>query len=251
MNRLGIISAMEEETLNLEHQLKNPEVVFRGPWTFHRGLLTDFPVVLGRSGWGKVAAAAHTQFMIDYFEIDKILFIGVAGGLSPYIHRGDIVVATEVVQHDFDARPFFSQGEIPILRLCKIKSTQRLCETAYRACTTLVQQFKLYLNPTELTELGVQELAVHKGLVLTGDQIIFDPTKKTELLTLFPEALSVDMESAAIAQVCHTLGVQFAVIRIISDTADKHGEYKFSDFINRFVNRFTKPIVQNFTEELT
>lgn len=251
MHRLGILSAMEEETLALEHQLEAPQTVLRGRWTFHEGRLAGCPVVLGRSGWGKVAAAAHTQSMIDRFGVDRLLFIGVAGGLSPYIRRGDIVVATGVAQHDIDARPFFPQGEIPLIGLREIASAQDMCENAYRACTEIIQQVGLYFDPTELAELGVEKLTVHRGLALTGDQVIFDSMKKTELLALFPAALSVDMESAAVGQVCHTQGVPFAVVRIISDTADEQGEDNFLDFVKRFVNRFTRPIVQDFAWALT
>lgn len=70
--------------------------------------------------------------------------------------------------------------------------------------------------------------------------------KKTELLALFPKALSVDMESAAVGQVCHTLAVPFAGVRIISDTADEQGEDNFLDFVKRFVNLFTRPLAQGF-----
>jgi adenosylhomocysteine nucleosidase len=248
MHKLGILSAMEEETLALEHQLEEAQTIQWGRWIFHEGRLAGFPVVMGRSGWGKVAAAAYTQSMIDRFGVDGILFIGVAGGLNPYIRRGDIVVATGVAQHDINARPFFPQGEIPLLGQREIASANILCENAYRACTEIIQQVGLYFYPTELAELGIEKLKVHLGLALTGDQVIFNATKKTELLALFPEALSVDMESAAVGQVCHALDVPFAVVRIISDAADEQGEDNFSDFVERFVNRFTKPIVQDFVK---
>lgn len=251
MHKLGILSAMQEETLALEHRIDKLQKTQLGHWIFHEGQLAGFPVVLGRSGWGKVAAAAHTQSMIDHFGVDAILFIGVAGGLSPDIHRGDIVVATEVAQHDMDARPFFHQGEIPLLGQREIASANILQEKAYRVCTEIIQQVGQYFYPSELAEFGLEKLKVHRGLALTGDQVIFDATRKTEILTLFPEALSVDMESAAVGQVCHTQAVPFAVVRIISDTADEQGEDNFLDFVERFVNRFTQPIVENFISAFT
>jgi adenosylhomocysteine nucleosidase len=248
IQKLGILSAMEEETWALEHTLEEAKQVSRGRTTFHQGELLGFPVVLGRSGWGKVAAASHTQSMIDFFGVDAMLFIGVAGGLSPQIRRGDIIVATGVAQHDMDARPFFAQGEIPLLGVRELMAETSLLENAYQACMRVIQESSF--SPEELAELGMAELTVHQGLALTGDQIIFDPVKKSELLKLFPSALSVDMESAAVGQVCHSQEIPFAVVRIISDNADHQMEDDFLDFMKRFVDRFTGPVVRNFIQTL-
>jgi adenosylhomocysteine nucleosidase len=95
-----------------------------------------------------------------------------------------------------DARPFFPQGEIPLLGKRELDSSPPLLENADQACRQVIQQS--IFSPEELAEFGIAELMVHQGFALTGDQIIFGPVKKTELLNLFPRALSVDMESAAV-----------------------------------------------------
>jgi adenosylhomocysteine nucleosidase len=122
-------------------------------------------------------------------------------------------------------------------------------ENAEQACRQVIQQS--IFSPEELAEFGIAELMVHRGLALTGDQIICDPIKKSELLNLFPSALSVDMESAAVGQVCHSQEIPFAVVRIISDNADHQMQDDFLDFMKRFVDRFTGPVVRTFVQTLT
>ncbi len=112
----GIISAMQEEIQALLNELKNVSTSEKGMRTYYSGTLFNQEVVLVFSRWGKVASAATTTQLINDFDIDEIIFTGVAGGIKEELNIGDIVIGKHLYQHDLDARPFYNQFEIPILK---------------------------------------------------------------------------------------------------------------------------------------
>ena len=106
MKCIGIIGAMEIEVNRLKEKVKNCSVETVAGMAFYKGLYGNTPVVIVRSGIGKVNAAICTQILVDRYHITAVINTGIAGGLYHKIHIGDIVIATEALQHDMDARGF-------------------------------------------------------------------------------------------------------------------------------------------------
>ena len=210
---IGILGAMTEEVRLIGTRLDDSASSQVGGRDYQIGRLGTRKVVLAISGFGKVAAASTVTTMLDRFDPEAILFTGVAGALDPGVKRGAVVVADELIQHDFDASPIVPRFVIPSLQVDRIPTdpawTKRLAAAAPSA----------------------PGAAVHRGLVLSGDRFISSDAARSELRSLFPNALAVEMEGAAVAQVCAERKVPFAVVRVISDTADDHAGADFFDFV--------------------
>lgn len=161
-------------------------------------------VVVG--GVGKVSAALATQFACDVFKPRCLIAIGLAGDLRGDTGRGQVIVATGAVQHDYDARPLAAaRGEMPTLNLSVFSAEAPLAEKLLVAAKRSVE------NPR----------IVRPGLVLTGDQIIASRATRDALVREFPDGACVDMETGAIAQVAHQNGLPWGAVRVTSDSADE------------------------------
>lgn len=168
---------------------------------FYRGTLDGQGVVFTTSGIGKVRAAARAQFLLDHFDIDALIFTGVAGAINPDLRLGDIVVSRQVMEHDFD--------------LTGIPEPDKRGAYKYDAAPELVD-----LAMKCGKELGFAD-KLHLGLVLTGDQIIAQQARKHWLWEMF-KGDCVEMEGAAVAMVCWMNEVPFVLIRCISDQANEN-----------------------------
>ena len=113
---IGIISAMPEEIQTLLVNLKNKTTSTKGMRTYYQGLLFEKPVVLVFSRWGKVAAATTTTQLINDFDVEEIIFTGVAGSIKKNIPIGDIIIGNKLYQHDMNASPLVEPYEIPLLK---------------------------------------------------------------------------------------------------------------------------------------
>jgi adenosylhomocysteine nucleosidase len=211
---IGILGAMIEEVRLIGELLGDTALTEIGGRDYVSGGLGEEEVVVAISGFGKVAAASTVTTMLDHFDTDSILFTGVAGALDPAVKRGDIVVADELIQHDFDASPIVPRFVIPSLQVDRIRADRAWTDRAAAAAT------------------GVGA-AVHRGLVLSGDRFISTNAARAELRSLFPDALAVEMEGAAVAQVCAERKIPFAVVRAISDTADDDAATDFLEFVEQ------------------
>ncbi len=166
---------------------------------FYEGSYLNHTINIILSGIGKVNAAIHTQFMIDHTSPELVINVGVAGGLSNTVTFGDVVIATSLIQHDVDVSAFgLPIGQIPRMDVFDFPCAIDLLSDID---TTKINDFK-----------------IHYGKILSGDQFIDDETKAIQLEDHF-KALGVEMEGAAIAQVCHVNNIQVMVIRSISDMA--------------------------------
>ena len=135
MALIAIMSAMPEENAGLMGLLETTDRSEAGQRIYHRGLLFGHEVVLVCSRWGKVAAAATAAHLLARYPIDELIFTGVAGAVGPGLRVGDVVIGTELLQHDLDPRPLFSRYEIPLLGLTRLSadsSRSRALETAAR-----------------------------------------------------------------------------------------------------------------------
>lgn len=209
---VGIIGAMQEEVRLLQQRLQEAAVQHHAGMMFYTGRLHGRQVVCVKSGVGKVNAAVCTQVLIARFGAEAILFTGVAGALDPSLEIGDIVISSSSMQHDMDATPLgFARGEIPYQEVYDFPSDSGLIRLAEQACG------RVYPGRCRI------------GKVLSGDQFIAD----RDAVKWMHEALNgtcVEMEGAAVAQVCHLYGIPHVIIRSMSDKADGSAHVNFEEF---------------------
>ncbi|MEI3416342.1 MAG: 5'-methylthioadenosine/S-adenosylhomocysteine nucleosidase [Christensenellaceae bacterium] len=101
----GIIGAMDSEISLLRTQMQQEQEIRRGNKVFYRGYIEEQPVIVTKSGMGKVNAAMCAQMLIDLFGVDHLVNTGIAGGIAAGLHVGDVVIGSAAVQHDFDLTP--------------------------------------------------------------------------------------------------------------------------------------------------
>lgn len=212
--KIGIIAAEQEEfeaILNIAKVEERKEIY---ELNFVKCKIKDKICVLVKSGVGKVNAARATQILIDNFKPDYIVNVGVAGGLNPMLSIGDIVIGETLVQHDFDITAFgHAKGYIP-----------GVGEKIY-ADDYLVKKIE--------EAIGNQEEKVYKyekGVIASGDVFCTAIPMRDKIYAKF-NAECVEMEGAAIGQVCSLCNVPFVVIRSISDTPNGENEVTYEKFI--------------------
>lgn len=213
MKRIGIIGAMEEEVASFKETMEIQEVRTIAGMEFCRGICENQPVIIVRSGIGKVNAAVCTQILCDVFQAEVIINTGVAGSLKNAINIGDIVLSVDALQHDMDATGFgYEPGVIPRMETSVFKADDALVDLAERVCREV--------NP---------DIQVFRGRVVSGDQFVSDHVVKERLIRLFG-GYCTEMEGASIAQAAWLNGIPFIVIRAISDKADGSAEMDYSEF---------------------
>lgn len=213
MNQIiGIIGAMDEEIQLYRDRLELIEETHRAGITYYKGVLNQKNVVLCKSGVGKVNASICTQILIDDFQVTHVIFTGVAGGVDPLLNIGDIVISEDCIQHDLDVTALgFRRGEIP-----------------YADVSTFVADAKLIQIAQESGE-SIHDVQITSGRILSGDQFIADRELVQTLYTELKGAC-VEMEGAAVAQVCFLNQIPFVVIRSLSDKADGSAHINFLEF---------------------
>lgn len=213
--KIGIIGAMEEEVTFLRQQLEAREDLELAGYQFHSGRLAGQQVVLLKSGIGKVNAAIGTTILLERFAPDCIVNTGSAGGFAQELEIGDVVISSEVRQHDFDLTVFgYEPGQVPQM------------PPAFTPDPTLVAIAEHSIAKVE----GVKTV---KGLIATGDAFMNCPDKVAETRAKFPAMLAVEMEAGAIAQTCFRFGVPFIIFRALSDIAGKESSLSFQEFLSQ------------------
>lgn len=209
---LGIIAAMSEE---LELLLKDMELKSSNTIaniTFNEGKLYGKDVVGVVCGIGKVNAAICTQILISEYKVDKIINIGVAGGVSKEIYPGDIVISDSLVEHDMDCSVFGDAlGQVPRMDTFDFKADIELINLA-KAASTKTTDHNSFV-----------------GRIVSGDQFIAS-VEKVQFLEKEFSALACEMEGASIAHVCYSNKVPFVIIRSISDNANNGAHVDFEKF---------------------
>ena len=213
MQLIGIIGAMEPEVALLRQQITDVNRTELGGYVFYHGKLAGQAVVLVQCGIGKVASALATALLIQQFKPDAVINTGSAGGFDPQLNVGDVVISSEVRHHDVDVTAFgYEIGQVPQM------------PPAFNAHPALI----------DAAEQSIQALGychTKKGLIATGDSFICDPARIAVIRSQFPTMLAVEMEGAAIAQVCHMLNTPFVVIRSLSDIAGKESPQSFEAYL--------------------
>jgi adenosylhomocysteine nucleosidase len=227
--RTAIVSAMQQELAAVLALLPDEHKQAAGGRDYWVGHLHGQEVVAVLSGIGKVAAATTATALIERFGAQRIVFTGVAGGLAPGVDRGDVVVAEAFLQHDLDASPLFPRYEVPLY------GTDRFATDA-----ALTQQLAAAVRQ------ALHGAHLHRGLGVSGDRFVASAAESQALQQALPEALAVEMEGAAFAQVCHDYGVPFAAVRTVSDRADDEAHGDFLSFIDEVASRHSAAIVEAF-----
>lgn len=242
---IGIMGAMPEEVTNMLELLENSSVETIGNRTYHTGSINKQKVAIVFSRWGKVAAAATATTLILHFKATKIIFTGVAGAIDNLLNVGDIVIGEKFYQHDMDARPLMQEFEIPLLQKTYFESDAQLKSITYQKlkAAKLQNSFDLKIpdNNADLVNITPQ---ICFGDIASGDHFFADTASKNKLKQKLPSVFCVEMEGAAVAQVCYELQVPFIVIRVISDKADGHSSIDFKRFTENIAGKFSKKIIE-------
>lgn len=243
----AILSALPEEQAGLLQQLQHARRHVHGGRVFWQGLLSDRPVVLALSGMGKVAAATTATVLIERFACARVLFTGVAGGLGQQVRVGDVVVARQYLQHDMDASPLCPRWELPGYGRADVA-----CDPALSTLLLQAAQDFLLVTSQENQPDSAAAAQAHHGLVVSGDRFIATAQASNTLRRELQEAghtvLAVEMEGAAVAQVCADYQVPFAAMRTISDRADDDAHVDFTRFIETVASRYAEHIVQRWLQ---
>lgn len=246
----AILSALAEEQQGLLEQLAQPRRVSRAGRDFWQGELQGQRVVLALSRIGKVAAATTATTLIEAFGVDQMVFTGVAGGVGPGVNVGDVVVATEFVQHDMDASPIFPRYEIPLYGCARFGCDETLSAMLFEASHAGFKRLGGQFNH----EFSLEARDVHQGLIASGDRFVSAAAESLALQAALQgaghPALAVEMEGAAVAQVCFDYGVPFAAVRTISDRADDTAHVDFPKFVTEVASRYALAIIGELMRKL-
>ncbi|MBS0191843.1 MAG: 5'-methylthioadenosine/adenosylhomocysteine nucleosidase [Phycisphaerales bacterium] len=244
---IGILSAMPQEAGLLARELKREAEHVHGGRTYCTGTLAGRRVVVVFSRIGKVAAAATAQHLIDVHRVQSIVFSGVAGALDPTLSVGDIIVGRRLWQHDMDASPIFPALEVPLLGVSAFAADARISAALEAAAHEFLKHDLPVVVPGEAARsLGIRHPRVHAGDIASGDRFVSSGPARDAVRSLVPSALCVEMEGAAVAQVCHEQGIPFGVVRTISDTADDSAPIDFARFIESAASHYGLGILNRY-----
>jgi len=247
---IGIMSAIPEEIMKLIAAMGTGREVERiGMREFHKGTLWGTPVVLVFSRWGKVAAATTATTLITRFNVDRILCTGVAGAADPALEIGDIVVASNLYQHDMDARPLFPRFAIPLVGLNMFTTDPLLRKAVFAAARRfLTQDLAGQVAPEVLQAFGISRPMVVEGMIGSSDRLCAQTTALQQLQKDLRAVECVEMEGAAVAQVCHEYAVPCAVMRMISKSANESAPVDFPRFARQVAGPYALGILHNLID---
>ena len=217
---------------------------------FWVGHLHGRPVVAVLSRIGKVAAAITATVLLERFGVRAIVFTGVAGGLAPGVNVGDVVVATQLLQHDLDASPIFPKYEVPLMGLSRFAADAAIGDALAAVARETLRDPVALVGQEAVAEFGLHSPKVHRGLLVSGDRFVSTTAESEALQRALPDALAVEMEGAPVAQVCHDYGVPFAAMRTISDRADDTAHGDFSRFVAAVASRYSLALVDAWLASL-
>ena len=237
---VAVMSALAQEQEGLLALMHNVQSGAHAGRTFYTGVLQGQPVVLALSRIGKVAAATTTAALIEHYGVKEIIFTGVAGGVGPSVHIGDVVVGDSYLQHDMDASPIFPRYQIPLTGQSTFAADAAVLARLKNAAQQALAQRRF----------ADRAVAVHCGLIASGDQFLSGPEAQAQLLAGLHahgySPLAVEMEGAAVAQTCADYGVPFAAVRTISDRADAGAAEDFTAFVEHTARHYAQAIVLHY-----
>ena len=229
--KVGIIGAMDEEVKLLKEEISDKKNHSIAGSEFTEGKLGSVDVILLKSGIGKVNASMGTTLLNHHFQPDVVINTGSAGGFHQDLDVGDAVISEEVCHHDVDVTAFgYDYGQVPGM------------PPTYKADSTLVEI-------AEKCADKITDIHVAKGLIATGDSFMSDPERVDFVRKKFENLYAVEMEAAAIAQVCYQFQIPFVIIRALSDIAGKDSNTSFEQFLDK-ASHHSATLVKNMVHEL-
>lgn len=231
MKTYGIITAMQEEKQEIENIMENIEKIEIYNLSFIKGKINNSKVVLVESGVGKVNAARTTQILIDNFNIEAVINVGSAGAANNKLNIGDIVIGKSLVQHDFDITAFgHPKGYISN------------AGQYFNSDNQLIEQMKKAIKKLDNIDFNILI-----GRIASGDIFCTDMNMKEKIRNKF-EADAIEMEGAAIAQVCQLDNIHFIVVRGISDSPNGNNNITFEKYLEKASQRCAQ-IIEKFFEK--
>lgn len=240
------MSAMDGELRAVLRQLERVQPVNVAGREFWCGQWHGRSVVAVLSRIGKVAAATTATALVERFGVAQVLFTGVAGGLGEGVRVGDVVVAQQFLQHDMDASPLFPRFEVPLYGRSRFDADATLSAALKAAVQQVLADPLHLLGEAAVHEFALEQPRLHTGLVVSGDRFVATSAESRALCLAHPQALAVEMECAAVAQVCHDYAVPFAAVRTVSDRADDSAHHDFNRFMAAVASRYSQAIVGAF-----
>ena len=227
------------------------ETVCIGRRDYHTGYLCGQQIVLVFSHWGKVAAAITASCLISDFGVDEIIFTGVAGAIDESVSIGDIVVAENLYQHDMDVRPILARHEIPLLGTSEIGTSPQIKEKLLQAANNFIKNdlHSTLKDGVENTDFTFNPSAISADIA-SGDQFIAQSEHANDIRSRLPGVACVEMEGAAVAQVCNSYNLPFGVVRTISDSANHSSENDFNGFILDKAKIYSLGIVKQYLADI-
>jgi len=240
---LAIIGAFSPEIALIKDSMTNKKTIQLLQIPFITGKLRGKSIVLCLTSLGKVNAATTTTLLLYYFKPQMVIIMGLSGTLDPNLIPGDIVIGEKVAQHDlgdYTETGFLAEGAINALTGKRnpvfLQADQNLVDLAQKAGKLLDFRLHEYKNKKCKPKLVT-------GIILTGDIFISSKKKKKQLRERF-KANAVEMEGAAIAQLCYQNDVPFINIRSISDTADENASYDIPKFFKIAVQNSSSLVIK-------
>ena len=226
---VAILGAFSDEIEMLNDSIQNRQDDTIGGIRFIRGELSGKKVVIAYTGIGKVNAAMTTTLLLEKYHPSGVIFTGIAGGINPSLKPGDLVVSERCVQHDlnivYDDSLVSYQPPNPI--------TGKINPVYYYADSLMLEAARNSESNIEFVPVVASQDTLHPriifGTIATGDAFIASKKKNNELSSRF-HADAVEMEGAAVAQLCYQRGIPFIIIRSISDSADEYAEFDIREF---------------------
>jgi adenosylhomocysteine nucleosidase len=248
--RIGILGAMPEEISGVVGLLNNKKEVVKGMRTYYTGTINKIEVVVVFSRWGKVASATTVTHLIVEFDITHLIFTGVAGAIYNRLNIGDLVIANSLVQHDLDARPIMNQFEIPLLGKTLLSPPNEMLDLAIKSIGDLIKDNVLMtlIASNEQDQFSLLNPKLIVGQIASGDKFFSNNVDKNNLLEVLPEVLCVEMEGAAVAQVCFEYNIPYIIIRIISDEANETSVVDFKEFVIQIASKFGVAIIEKMIQ---
>jgi adenosylhomocysteine nucleosidase len=247
--KLGIMAAMPEEIHTIHHDINFSSSETHAKRTFYFGKQNGVDLVLVNSRVGKVSAATTATTLIEKYQVDAIFFIGVAGAVEPSVNIGDIILASDAYQHDMDARPIFPRFEVPLTGKSVFATDERFTLITQAAIENFLTNSKNYISEKSFKDFNITKPQLRIGTIATGDQFIKDPLHHEALKVEDETILAVEMEGAAVTQVCEEFEVPLVLVRTISDKADHSAHINFQDFIVEIASRYSSGIIQELLRE--
>lgn len=243
---IGIISAMPEEIEAIQILLQIEKKIVKGMRTYYQGSLYNKKVILVFSRWGKVASATTATQLINDFNVEEIIFTGVAGGVQPDVFVGDIVIGKDLYQHDMDGSPLVKAFEVPLLGKSAFSTHLEKRHQLAQASDRFLQNKNEYLSKEQFINFEIKRPKVHIGDIASGDQFISSSEQSLKIISNLPTVKCVEMEGAAVAQVCYEYKVPFSIIRTISDNANHHAHVDFPKFAKEIASKYALGILRYY-----